>query len=154
MANRVTRYQSNKPALGCGETVYTHEILIMGVQPTNLQQLHDVVMSTWTKVKKSLYKVERLIYHPSASNVSEEDSKATAAQDTTFVLSGLAPFIPFFQSVVIITEYSGVHKTKKKEKINGFSWKTPANTVLLLWKQSPRDLISYMIVIKQKGQVK
>ncbi len=31
------------------------EIRIMDVQPTNLQQLHDAIMSIWTKISKECF---------------------------------------------------------------------------------------------------
>ncbi len=48
MASTVTTSQSNRAPLGCGGT----EIRIMDVQPTNLQQLRDAIMSIWTKISE------------------------------------------------------------------------------------------------------
>ncbi len=47
-ASTVTKSQSNRAPLGCGE----REIHIMDVQPTNLQQLCDAIMSIWTKISE------------------------------------------------------------------------------------------------------
>ncbi len=51
MASTVTRSQSNRAPLGCGGT----EIRIMDVQPTNLQQLRDAIMSIWTKISEECF---------------------------------------------------------------------------------------------------
>ncbi len=50
MASTVTRSQSNRAPLGCGE------IRIMDVQPTNLQQLRDAIMSIWTKISGDCFR--------------------------------------------------------------------------------------------------
>jgi len=49
----VVRSQSNRAALGCKEL----EIHIMDVQPTNLQQLWDVIMSIWTKISEECFQL-------------------------------------------------------------------------------------------------
>ncbi len=48
MASTVTRSQSNRAPLGCGGTGDSHH----DVQPTNLQQLRDAIMSIWTKISE------------------------------------------------------------------------------------------------------
>ncbi len=52
MAFTVTRPQSNRAPLGCGGT---GEIHIMDVQPTNLQQLRDAIMSIWIKISEECF---------------------------------------------------------------------------------------------------
>ncbi len=51
MGSTVTRSQSNRAPLGCCE----REIHIMDVQPTNLQQLCDAIMSIWTKISDECF---------------------------------------------------------------------------------------------------
>ncbi len=51
MASTVTRSHSNRAALGCVE----REIHIMDVQPTNLQQLCDAIVSIWTKISEECF---------------------------------------------------------------------------------------------------
>ncbi len=60
MASTVTRSQYNaiqsqynRAPLGCGET--GDSIRIMDLQPTNLQQLRDAIMSIWTKISKDCF---------------------------------------------------------------------------------------------------
>ncbi len=52
MTSTVTRSQSNRAPLGCGVT----EIHNMDVQPTNIQQLRDAIMSIWTKISEQCFK--------------------------------------------------------------------------------------------------
>ncbi len=52
MASTVTRSQSIEHLWD----VVEREILIMDVQPTNLQQLRDAVMSIWTKISEECFK--------------------------------------------------------------------------------------------------
>ncbi len=51
MASTVTRSQSNRAPLD----VVEREICIMDVEPTNLQQLHDAIMSVWTKIYEECF---------------------------------------------------------------------------------------------------
>ncbi len=63
IASTVTRSQSDRAALGCGQNTYIvvdvveQGIRIMDVQPTNLQQLHDAnaIMSIWTKISEECF---------------------------------------------------------------------------------------------------
>ncbi len=50
-SSTVTRSQSNRTPLRCGGT----EIRIMDVQPTNIQQLRDTIMSIWTKISEECF---------------------------------------------------------------------------------------------------
>ncbi len=50
-ASTVTRSQSNRAPLGCGGMGEC----IMDVQPTNLQQLRDAIMSIWTKISEECF---------------------------------------------------------------------------------------------------
>ncbi len=58
-ASTVTRSQSNRAPLGCG---VKREIHIMDVQPTNLQQLCDAIMSIWTKISEECLQTPCWIY--------------------------------------------------------------------------------------------
>ncbi len=51
MASTVTRSQSNRAPLGCGGTGDSRH----DVQPTNLQQLRDAIMSIWTKISEEYF---------------------------------------------------------------------------------------------------
>ncbi len=55
MVSTVTRSQSNRAPLGCGGTGYSRSINILVVQPTNLQQLCDAIMSIWTKISEECF---------------------------------------------------------------------------------------------------
>ncbi len=51
MTSTVTRSQSNRAPLGCGGTGGSHH----GLAADNLQQLHDAIMSIWTKSLRNFY---------------------------------------------------------------------------------------------------
>ncbi len=57
MASTVTRSQSNRALWDVEE----REILIMDVQPTNLQQLRDAIMTIWTKISEEYFQ-HRKVY--------------------------------------------------------------------------------------------
>ena len=51
MVSALPRSQSYRAPLGCGEW----EICITDVQPTNLQQLPDAIMSVYTKISEECF---------------------------------------------------------------------------------------------------